>query len=1010
MVSSLHGPFSFSAPAAWPAWAQAWLGLRAPRLLLTLFTLAFSVFCASPVFAFVVGSRLGGILPRNISPAALIALWSIEAGLYGLIAGIAGLLITIAPNQGDRGRLLRRFRRNAFDTVAAFGLAVILLTGLRIVWIEPIATASESVATASVEGVLVLFAAHVLALGWLVFYGYRLLLHSLTPEISIEWLKEEIRASLNLGLTSQVSVIVLNERLLKDDLYRVKAVARTEIKSGTEHVIRAGDLTKYREGGRYIHDIRIDRLVSWASLLDPEVDRIDLALAIGDVVKSRDVVAVISAVSEVDITSDLARTLTWRKRTAKDRFSRSLDALRDRGVRAARDGLAYEFSLVLETLNELYVSLLTSRYGPVYAAAARNAKPEEFGSLLDRLPIVLPPAVWLREAYQRIGEEALGCDSPTVITTWMAAPHDILRAARPFPLTPRHRPAVPIEWLWTRAADAVVDGWAKRPDVVVDALAARLDYYATDLSEALEGEPRVAPLLVAPIKDRIRDEAQRFVETCATVIPALEPRQPGLLCSLVEKIPIGQDSKFVFWAYYADWIVGKAASNDPGDGSESLIVQWKRSATNFATGSDLWDAFDAPVKLANSLAGQYQMLAMSPEEQAAFIRRPNPVLAKTLRTAMLTRLLMMATLQGDGKLMKDDIAIPELAGWLVTHADCERADLTQLQCLSSDIPPRAADLRVALCQALWRKYEGIVSKSFVDLKQGIAQLEALNPRIAFFGGSGDRTTPESGSPPVSVPAGVTACRTMLFIPRQYLAFPQAFVRAGSGDPLAYQVWEGIRITVSSAVDRIVFDAYGSSALPRTVLDEAAAANYIDQATESTGNKSDFWEGNLWTAYLARGDAERDRWGALNRRPHLSVRPSDQLNPGWYVLVRQDESLFARHETWPNVRHTFAVSSIDSVETLAGLDGASFSAMQPPGIPPALATLGELWPVMLRVIIDIHVQWSAPVEVVVFKLASGNPRMLRQESLPVVILPKPWPEVVATLRTNGRGPTNSLAIN
>src|SRR5260370_39043858 len=119
--------------------------------------------------------------------------------------------------------------------------------------------------------------------------------------------------------------------------------------------------------------------------------------------------------------------------------------------------------------------------------------------------------------------------------------------------------------------------------------------------------------------ERVRDEAERFVETCAMVITALESRQPGLVCSLVdalpdEPLPNGRNCKLVFWAYYADWIVQQSTSGDPPDSGEwkaILSSQWKTAASTFATGRELLKAFDAPRSVADLVAEQDQLLAMS---------------------------------------------------------------------------------------------------------------------------------------------------------------------------------------------------------------------------------------------------------------------------------------------------------------------------------------------------------------------------------------------------------------
>src|SRR6266852_2142371 len=75
-------------------------------------------------------SMFGHALPKGtVNDVLLVGLWQMEATIFGLAAVFAPLVISVASDPLDRGRMLRRYRRDIFSWFLRIGFVTLLFTG-----------------------------------------------------------------------------------------------------------------------------------------------------------------------------------------------------------------------------------------------------------------------------------------------------------------------------------------------------------------------------------------------------------------------------------------------------------------------------------------------------------------------------------------------------------------------------------------------------------------------------------------------------------------------------------------------------------------------------------------------------------------------------------------------------------------------------------------------------------------------------------------------------------------
>jgi hypothetical protein len=407
----------------------------------------------------------------TLSDAFVIGLLAVSATVFALVTAIATLIISTASDPIDRQRMIRRYRDQAFDLIALYGImttaviALISLFGQR---------SSAGAIEIAAEWPLGLFVLLLVAVGYLVYFVHDLVA---TPaDEKVRWLEAEIEESYVQLLAPNFARTKLNKWIAEDGL---SVDAKYDV--GMDGLIlRPTDLISWVKSDGYLHDISRRRLRSWLSKvqrLEPPAGRPRIAGVLDRRFRLGEPIAVVPL--ETTLGSEVSTRMQVEAHSVFQlspddplaEMQTSLKDLRDKGRTAARDGRTAEFEFILETFTRLVTRTfkLSDQYKGQFAGD----------------PTGLAPRVLLRAAVHELGEEVFSSPSPNIIKAWMHLPQRLLQASR----WSADRAVYAMMYSWWRTAQ-LLQRWGRTsvsPDVelITESLLLRLHYYAENLSAAI---------------------------------------------------------------------------------------------------------------------------------------------------------------------------------------------------------------------------------------------------------------------------------------------------------------------------------------------------------------------------------------------------------------------------------------------------------------------------------------------------------------------------------------------
>jgi hypothetical protein len=604
---------------------------------------AAALFPAAAFGLTVLGFKWG--LPPNISlsDADLVGLWTVAATVFALTAAVASLVITTSVEPLDRLRMIRRYRRNAFDVVALFGLSVTFWVGMIIAWM-PLDAHGQS--TGPVEWVLLLLALLLLGVGYLLYYAQRLI--SRSEDQKIRWLEDDMVEAFRDAVVSRVAVVKLDDLTTRvaGDHFVLQYDTATDQKppSKTDRIFKL-------ETSGYFHDVAMDHFEIWLQACTRIADlplRGTYAGILGRHFRNDDAVALVRNVkSRIDAEAmppdEPRRAFVLRRRDPAAHMQMTLKGLRDKACASAMGGQTAEFELQLEALTRLVVQS--------YRLSG------DYQSLLPKglSARTLAPRVALRAAMHELGEEVFRTRSPNIVGAWMHFPQRLLQDSRGHPL----RTVPIIMYPWWRTAQ-VIQQLAGRDEesvsLLTDTIGVRLHYYVDDLKAAIDYAPPQPDEAQEPPPDdlnaQLKEEGRALRRVLARLFSAIDPTHQRAVQDVWDRIPVrDKDSDGHLWLrcgrhLLADYADGHIASN------VSLEPRWDQVARGFKNLDDMCAAFQSLQKSNDEVAEQQvyqtyaQMINLTWEEQMEVglglslspIRDP----ARDLERVMLVLVLQLA--------------------------------------------------------------------------------------------------------------------------------------------------------------------------------------------------------------------------------------------------------------------------------------------------------------------------------------------------------------------------------
>jgi hypothetical protein len=993
MVESAHGQLSVADPRRWLRVAGAWIGLPESEIPLVLVAVVISGALGSGIANGVLADIHSIGFPEQIPMSTLIAVWSVECTLYGLITAIGGLLLAIAPGPMDRKRLLQRFRRRTFDWVAVFGLSTILVTGLRVATLSPAGQAAL-VPLVAVAGIVLLFPLHIVAMGWLLLDGYRFVTRSVTPDEALRWLVSDIDLSIRRYMLSEVSLSVLNQRLFRN---HPETDAVSNPKEGSK-VIYASAVANFKHDVVSIHDVKLDQLQKCLDL-DQSKALKQIGIAVGRRVHRSDALVTATPPFDVDRSDALVaatpfdvqlfqrklkKCLMWDSSPVDEPFSTSIHLLRERGISAARNGNVYEYGLVIDALERLYVATLRARFEPVLALSQSRDQMSRLDHALARLPKRLVPAAWLRDAIQRIGEEALDGGSPNIVSRWLYAPQQFLAAARQYPKLPDSSPAYALMYGWIRAIDSIVSESARRPNDVAELLRLRLTAYGDLLA-------RIASSRMHD-EARLTDEICRYIETCAHAIPVIETRCPESLVGMIERfyvpLPAAMAHLLVFWFSYGCWLVQQAcdcAGALDTSKDEDLLSAWTSTSRHFATCQQALNAYRDSLHAAQEWQARRDLLGLSGVEQEAYELPPPPT---AVATNMYVALIALLLALRERHLLPASDVTRELAAAL------KDAPLATINRVPSNVimAPSTSDTswsekRRNLVWDLWREHVRQMASVRIDAPNAAARMDVQLSILRGRHAGRDLGLSRETYGPVTL---------MAYVPKELANLPS------SSSALANATWKELEERVRWIVDQMALAGIASGHEPQTFKSVEAIDDWVRQQFERMAGKQHSW--SIWVSASAVPSplgalANFDRVPDVTDRQRGTVHFTSAMNGQWILLLMREDDENSTKGVLPDVAAHYKVQIVDD-SSVVGSRPASPLAFATGDAGLGLENIEGIRSILTAAKIDIVVAAAAPPIVHVLRLASAESNLIRRAPLTFLSMPAPWRDMSELLPREG----------
>jgi hypothetical protein len=548
-----------------------------PRLITMSFASAAFILCLLPWAS---GWDLLAPTPASEFGSVAGTLVGIEAVMFTLTAAITALLLAVSLEPDERASLIERYRSRAFDAIAVFSLAVILLTGFGLL------TATSLSSQARVTGGTTLslgflFGLDVIGLAWLLFYSHHLIQWTYRQRLP-EMLRELHSSFIEAALRDQsVDALLTWGRNYPVSVMSIPLAAPTDAT-----IVRA-------TAAGYVVDISLDRLAAWLQSLQGTVSMGRLhakAIFFAQLNVWIDAGRPLAMVSKVDSEkgADLLDSLKFNREIPEDRFQHSLGLLRDRTASAVKEGLLEQFDANLKTflaLERALFQLLTD-----YSDVSPGLQTQLIG---------WPPQFFLRNAIHRLGPEVLNSGSVAAIRRWLYFPQEVLAETRDL----NNRDVRPLLFLWEQVAlrRSVPDEWD---------FWGRQNHYVTSVNIAF-GYVRDREGL-----QRLDVEVFAYLQTLRIMVAALEPSYFGRVQALVDELGRGlastwdpgfepsadlaegraslssilQSRKLIFWLGYAGWLLRRIEESDVVNMKETALSQWRQIERRYFSLPALWDA------------------------------------------------------------------------------------------------------------------------------------------------------------------------------------------------------------------------------------------------------------------------------------------------------------------------------------------------------------------------------------------------------------------------------------
>lgn len=991
-----HAALSRS-PRTWWPWLIAFVGKPRLRLPLVALAIILPLVLGVPSYDFIPWAPLRTPLPHGSTVGFLAAAWSLEATIYVVIAGVAGLLIVIAPSPTDKGRLLEAYRHNGFDWVAVFGLAVVLMTGWRVFALS-VSTDTTPIRLGAIVGIMVLIPLHVAAMGGLVVYGHWLLSQALSFGSTFRSLQNEIERSIASDLMAPTSREVLTDWLRNNPsdirvwVYDPQVVPEL----ATEFEVTLGRLLGV-DGRRYMYDLRLRRLSKWLGHLasvgtaaaTPPIVAMRIGIGVG--IAPSDVLVKCTVPVSDEALRELRSCFKFSIRLEEDNFRSSLSALRDRAIAAARSSQSVEFEFALQAFEHLYVGNLQARYGsPKDLSQQQEIKSGDY--LPTRDPLIVT-AVALRDALQRIGEEVVASTSISMISAWLTIPQQLLPEARRYPMR-SESPSRGLFYLWVRAAELTVDGWVQRPDIVSEVLFQRLYSYASDLMK----EVRLPDDDWSRVHDRVEDELRNFVMACGGALPAIEIRGLGSSATLIDqltreraagRIPDLSKGLKAFWFAYCLWLVRQVCHGEADALPAGGPAIWTRACRELNNGRNLLEGREEFLLWMRRWANQRSLLAHSPEEATrgslGEAEVPNVI-------ANIPFLLAADSLRRRGALFEDRSCCQELAELLLeiepTSDPCE----SRLTVLSSDEKPTSLSDRCdELLRAVWRVYMDTIAAEPFDPVQASAGLTRILTNIL---GPRFRQEPDQLvglSQWVEVRHIAIVTREVTANSTELSRFPQLSRSQGefTRQIQAAIVRHLVNRRIAGVTPTVAADLAEMASLVNRVLEESrsGSGSQLSWAIACSPGEMSGLQAAGFESYVEQRTLQKvvSLPNVVNgthrsRLPEPHMSEIEHLNSGWWVLFGRDAHIdqsAARYVIYGRDRQ-YSVKVAPLNATSSGLSPAILAQ-----VPVALQ------PLMLVATVDVHVEAEKPDIVQVFRLRHASPEAWATMPQATVVLTEPW---------------------
>jgi hypothetical protein len=433
-------------------------------------------------------SLFGFALPEGtVNDVLLVGLWQMEATIFGLAAVFAPLVISVASDPIDRGRMLRRYRHDVFSWFMRTGVVTLLFTGA-LVFLLP-STGTSGVRVGSAWWLLASFLTFLVTVGVTIVYTYVLIR---TPqEGKVQWLIEDAidyltRTLIDVYATKRLTAWISEQSWRSwPDAVSADSIAfdirlmRQDPNVGNSQELEFIEANPDRSV--YVSDVSLHRLGKWLDRIRSGPDIIEFRL-LGVLHRTlKPGVPIAGFKLRAPPTApghrvlDRIRGAFLIKQWTPDSFfyRTAFKDLRDKACDAARNGRVAEFELLVQAITQI----ATRYYERVESIPDRVFTRQELKELS------LEPRTALRAMTHELGEEVLTTRSPNVLKAWLHYPQSVMESSR----NHSTRNEMAAMYPWFRAANLIRDRRDGSPEfraMVLESLRNRLLTYGQNLAAA----------------------------------------------------------------------------------------------------------------------------------------------------------------------------------------------------------------------------------------------------------------------------------------------------------------------------------------------------------------------------------------------------------------------------------------------------------------------------------------------------------------------------------------------